>query len=205
MKKYRIALLAAMLLCLLTANALAIPSYRWDENKVYVISGTHTNMVEIGTANDDEYYLVLDHAVLTDGLEIFPISSSYNQSPTVHLLVKGENQITSDRIAVRCGAQIKLIIEPVSWDASLKIKGAGRGAIDADVQPSYNGFGSVTNLYPEIGLELSNPEFIVPIPSGTAKPVPNTGDDANLILWGGMLGISAVGLIVAGRKVRREY
>ena len=205
MKKYRIALLAAMLLCLLSVSALAVPSYRWDENKVYVISGTHANIVEIGTANDDEYYLVLDHAVLTGGLEIFPISSSYNQSPTVHLLVKGENQITSDRIAVKCGAQIKLIIEPVSWDASLKIKGAGMGAIEADVQPSYNGFGSVTNLYPENGLELSNPEFIVPIPSGTAKPLPNTGDGANLILWGGMLGISAVGLIVAGRKVRREY
>lgn len=205
MKKYRIALLAAMLLCLLSVSALAVPSYRWDENKVYVISGTHASIVEIGTANDDEYYLVLDHAVLTNGLEIFPISSSYNQSPTVHLLVKGENQITSGVTAVRCGAQIKLIIEPADWDASLTIKGTGRGAIDANVEPRYNGFGTVIDPAYETRLEFSDPEFIVPIPSGTAKPVPNTGDDANLILWGGMLGISAVGLIVAGRKVRREY
>ncbi len=206
MKKWWIMLLAAMLVCLLSANALAIGHYLWDENQVYVISGTQNGTIQIGTKNDDEYFLVLDHVVLNGRITIEPMSSSYNQSPTVHILVKGENRISSSNgAAIQASGEIKLVFEPASWDASLVLEGRN-GPIDTTVYPSVNGFGYLASDFEfDRQFECKDPEFIVPIPSGSAKPVPETGDGANLILWIGMMAVSAIGIVAVGRKARKEY
>lgn len=208
MKKWWIMLLAAMLACLLPANALAIGSYPWDENQVYVISGTQNGTKEIATKNDDEYFLVLDHVVMNGRISIEPMSPSYNQSPTVHVLVKGENRISSSEGPgfLSMGGTIQFVFEPASWDASLVVEGGGRHPIDTRVFPSINGFRSVYSDFETINkVEYHDPEYIVPIPGGSSKPVPATGDHANLILWGGMLAVSIIGIVALGRKAGKEY
>ena len=204
MKKWFVMLLAAMMMCLLPVNTLAVPSNVWNANNVYVISGVHESKIEIHTYDKDEYFLVLDHADLKR-IDISPAGSGYNQSPTVHIIVKGENKIINTSTSgITCGGTVKLIIEPASMDASLKIEGKGLGAIDSDGDVISNGFGNVnfSMAYPT-NREYSKPEFIVPVPGSEA--VPATGDGANLMLWLGMLAVSAIGMMILGRRVGKEY
>ena len=203
MRKWWIALTAAMLLYLLPVSALAVTSNLWDKNNVYVISGVHESNVEVGIYGEDEYYLVLDHAELKQGIALVRMPSSKNP-PTIHLMVKGENQIIGGGIF--CNTAIQLIIEPASWDASLMIESSNY-AIAINGSVACNGFGyeDFEPIYPHYR-EYRDPEFIVPIPgTSAANHLPATGDGSNLMLWFGMLAVSAAGMLTITRRARREY
>lgn len=203
MRKWWIALTAAMLLYLLPVSALAVPSNLWDKNNVYVISGVHESNVEVGIYGEDEYYLVLDHAELKQGIALVRMPSSKNP-PTIHLMVKGENRIIGGGIF--CNTAIQLIIEPASWDASLMIESSNY-AIAINGSVACNGFGyeDFEPIYPHYR-EYRGPEFIVPIPgTSAANHLPATGDGSNLMLWFGMLAASAAGMLTITRRARREY